>query len=116
MKRISASRIGLDQGTRTLFSDFADDGPMWAGQGPREVRTPIRFAQGYADRPAVQVAISLWDVGQGANMRADISAERITAAGFELVFRTWGDTRIARIRADWLAIGPLRDEDDWEVG
>jgi len=39
----------------------------------------------------------------------------VTATGFEIVFRTWADTRIARIRADWIAIGPARDEEDWDV-
>jgi hypothetical protein len=32
-----------------------------------------------------------------------------------IVFRTWGDTRVARVRADWLAIGALPHEDDWEI-
>jgi hypothetical protein len=45
----------------------------------------------------------------------DISAETITVEGFVIVFRTWGDSRVARVRADWLAIGALRGEDDWEV-
>jgi hypothetical protein len=45
----------------------------------------------------------------------DISADLVTAEGFEIVFRTWGDTRIARVRADWLAIGALPNDDDWEV-
>ena len=30
-----------------------------------------------------------------------------------MVFRTWGDTRVARIRADWTAIGAIIDEDNW---
>ena len=39
----------------------------------------------------------------------------ITGTGFQLVFRTWGDTRVARVRADWTAIGPVKDDDDWDV-
>ncbi|MFT7047363.1 MAG: hypothetical protein ACJAYH_002651, partial [Celeribacter sp.] len=26
-----------------------------------------------------------------------------------------GDTRVARVRADWMAIGPVRHADDWDV-
>jgi hypothetical protein len=52
---------------------------------------------------------------QNSNSRADISAERITEAGFDVVFRTWGDTRVARIRADWMAIGELRHVDEWDL-
>jgi hypothetical protein len=31
------------------------------------------------------------------------------------VFRTWGDSRVARICADWMALGSVRGEDDWDV-
>jgi len=48
-------------------------------------------------------------------MRADLRSENVTKEGFELVFRTWGDTRIARVRASWMAIGPLPQQDDWEL-
>ncbi len=114
MKRIS-SAVGIVQGSRVLFSDFADDGVMWTGNGPRESRHLVGFKQPFSDVPAVMVGISMWDMDNKANSRADITAENITATGFHLVFRTWGDTRVARVRADWTAIGPLRDEDDWDV-
>jgi hypothetical protein len=32
-----------------------------------------------------------------------------------MVFRTWGDTRVARVRADWMAIGEQRSDEDWDV-
>lgn len=35
--------------------------------------------------------------------------------GFEILFRTCDDSRIARMRADWLVPGQVLDEDDWEV-
>lgn len=114
MRRFSGM-IGVEQGRMTLFSDFADDGVMWAGQGPREVRQPQLFQEPFAEPPVVMVGISMWDMDQKTNFRADIMAENITPAGFEIVFRTWADTRVARIRADWTAIGPMRGEDDWDV-
>lgn len=98
-----------------LFADFTDNGPMWTGTGSREVRHRIRFVEAFAARPAVMVGISLWDADGSTNLRADLHAEAITPAGFELVFRTWGDSRFARLRADWTAIGPLRDDELWEV-
>ena len=115
MKRISSGSLGIDQGSRVLFSDFAEGGMMWTGQGPRESRVSVVFKETFADVPSITVSISMWDLDQKTNTRADISAESITAAGFDLVFRTWGDSRVARIRADWMAIGPLRDPDGWEL-
>jgi len=114
MKRFSGP-IGIEQGTKILFSDFAHDGAMWSGSGPREVRQRERFKEAFAGLPAVTISISMWDMDHMTNSRVDISAENVTAKGFEIVFRTWGDTRIARVRADWIAIGPAGDEDDWDV-
>ena len=115
MKRILSRTIGIAQGSRVMFSDFADGGMMWTGQGPRESRHIVGFKEHFADVPNVMVGISMWDLDQKTNSRADIAAENVTAQGFHLVFRTWGDSRIARVRADWTAIGPLHDEDDWDV-
>ena len=116
MKRISSHPVGIAQGSRLMFSDFANDGPMWTGSGPRESRHIISFSEPFAAPPAVMVGISMWDMDGQTNLRADIMAERVTEKGFDLVFRTWSDTRVARIRADWTAIGPLPDEDAWDIG
>ncbi|MFN3824241.1 MAG: H-type lectin domain-containing protein [Pseudorhodobacter sp.] len=115
MRRFRTNGFGIEQGSRVLFSDFVDDGVMWTGQGSRESRHIVSFREPFSEAPAVHVSISMWDMDNGTNSRADISAEAITREGFHLVFRTWGDTRVARVRADWMAIGPQRDEDDWEL-
>ena len=98
-----------------MFSDFESDGPMWADQGPREARQSIKFAQSYFAVPNVQVSLSMWDLDNKTNPRADIKAENITTTGFDLVFRTWSDTRVARVRANWMSIGAVENEDDWEL-
>lgn len=115
MKRISAASVGIEQGARVLFSDFADGGAMWTGQGPRESRHVITFKEPFLAPPSVMVSIGMWDTDHMHNARADICAEKITEKGFHIVFRTWSDTRVARVRADWMAIGPVRDEDAWDV-
>jgi hypothetical protein len=114
MKRFSAG-LALQQGSSILFSDFANDGPMWSGSGPREVRHPVVFKPRFLGIPAVMVSISMWDTDHKSNLRADLTADTITPGGFDLVFRTWGDSRIARIRADWTAFGSVEEDDDWEV-
>lgn len=115
MKRISTSQIGILQGSRLLFSDFADGGAMWTGAGERESRHQIVFTQPFLAVPSVMVSLSMWDIDHMNNARMDLRAQRVTAKGFDLVFRTWGDSRVARVRADWLAIGPVRDDEDWDV-
>ena len=46
MKRFGGP-IGIEQGSRILFSDFAHDGAMWTGCGPREVRQQERFRDAF---------------------------------------------------------------------
>lgn len=115
MRKITGGLIGVAQGNEEIFSDFAAGGEMWTGSGARERRKAVTFDEAFRSPPSVQVALSLWDMDQGANMRADIAADRITETGFDLVFRTWSDTRVARVRMNWLAIGELASEDDWDL-
>ncbi|MEP3346893.1 MAG: H-type lectin domain-containing protein [Litoreibacter sp.] len=115
MQRLTNNNIGISQGSRVLFSDYIDDGPMWTGTGPREHRFDVKFAENYATVPNVMVSIAMWDSDTKTNQRMDIAAENISESGFELVFRTWGDSRVARVRANWMVIGPLPNEDDWEL-
>src|SRR5690606_642354 len=107
MRRFGSHLIGVDHGSMMMFSDFEDGGAMWTGQGPRELRRQVGFASPYRSVPVVHVSMSMFDVDHRHHLRADISADAVAAEGFVLVFRTWGDTRVARIRADWLAIGEL---------
>lgn len=115
MQKVSSTRIGIAQGSLVLFSDYQDGGVMWTGEGPRELRRAVMFGEAFREVPAVQVSLSMWDIDQKHNGRMDISADMVTVEGFVIVFRTWGDTRVARVRADWLAIGGCAHEDDWEV-
>lgn len=114
MQRITGV-IGVDKGSRILFNDLAHDGVMWTGSGSREIRVQQAFSGGFIKPPVVSVGISMWDIDHRRNSRIDIAVENITATAFEIVFRTWGDTNVARIRSDWIAIGQLRDEADWDV-
>ncbi|MGP6087243.1 H-type lectin domain-containing protein [Antarctobacter jejuensis] len=115
MKKYVGSLIGIDQGNEEVFSDFASGGEMWTGDGSRERRKPVKFSEPFRSEPTVQVSLSLWDMDNRANVRADIAAENVTIKGFDLVFRTWGDTRVARVRMNWIAMGEVASDDDWEL-
>ena len=115
MKRLKRGHIGVDQGSLVLFSDFQDGGVMWTGDGMRKLHKNVKFAETFSLPPTVQVSLSMWDLDQKTSPRADVSATDIIETGFTILFQTWGDTRVARVRADWLAIGELSDEDDWDV-
>ncbi len=115
MKQLNARQIGIAQGDEEIFSEFQSGGDMWTGSGDRERRKKVRFDTPFSSPPSVQVTLSLWDVDTTAFVRADLHADKITRDGFELVFKTWADTRIARVRMAWMAIGALPHDDDWDV-
>lgn len=115
MRKFSSHTLGMDQGDVVLFSDFEDDGEMWTGEGPRLTRKRVTYSEAYDNPPAVMVALSMWDFAHGANVRADVQAENIDTKGFDIVFRTWGDTRVARVRVAWQSIGGVSGEEAWDV-
>lgn len=115
MKRIASHLIGVDQGEVVLFSDFENDGEMWTGTGERERLVPVSFSQSYSKAPAVHCSMSLLDLATGPSIRADVAPREITETGFKILFRTWGDSRVARIRVAWMAVGELPDSEAWEL-
>lgn len=107
--------MGVDQGEIVLFSDFEHDGEMWTGEGPRMTRALVEFSTSFASVPVVKVDLSMWDMSNAANMRVDVAAESVTTDSFAVVFRTWGDSKVARVRVGWLAFGELPDDELWDV-
>ena len=115
MRILKMGHVAVAQGNTDLFEDFEDGGEMWTGEGTRERRAYVTFDRIFMSPPSVHCALSLWDVDYSTNMRGDVDADNITEQGFEIVFRTWGNTRIARARASWMAIGTVTDDDIWDV-
>lgn len=115
MKKINSHRVGIDHGEHVMFSDYENNGHMWSGSGTRQRKKTIVFSEPFADVPTVQAGLSLWDVDKDTNVRADVLAKNISSTGFDLIFRTWGDTRVARVRLTWMAIGSVDNEDDWDL-
>lgn len=113
MKRISGAAVGVQSGSTLLFSAFEDGGEMWTGSGSRIATYHIRFEEPYEQTPTVHLSMTMWDTDVGSNQRLDVQAANITATGFDIEFRTWGDTRVARVRVSWMAIGPVPYVDDW---
>lgn len=115
MRRLNSGTVGVDHGDIVLFTDFEDEGEMWRGEGPRQNRVAVSFAQPYQAVPHVQVSVSMIDLSNAANTRYDVQAENITPTGFDIVFRTWADTHVARARVAWTSLGELANDDGWDL-
>lgn len=115
MKRLNSHTLGIEQGELVLFSDFQADGDMWTGKGDRIVRRRVEFSEAFRKAPSAMVNLSMWDTDHATNTRIDLRADDITERGFDVVFQTWGDTRVARIRVGWTAMSMPHEDDDWEL-
>lgn len=115
MRRFETHLIGIDDGDVVLFSDFEHNGPMWADNGPRLKRQEVLFSEPFVSPPSVHVGMSMWDISNEATARMDVRAEDVSETGFWIAFRTWGDSRIARARVSWRAIGELPHSEDWKL-
>lgn len=113
MKKFSGTGLVLQQGETVLFSDFEDDGPMWSGEGDRSARVQILFPNPFREAPAIHASIKMIDAAHWANQRYDLVVEAVDGFGFTLVFKTWGDSKIARASAAWTAFGEEEIGDDW---
>ncbi len=115
MRRIGSQLLGIDRGEVTMFEDYRDGGPMWAGQGARAVRQRVSFSARFHEQPVVSLGIAMLDTHCAANLRVDVRAENVGLAGFDAVLSTWGDSRIAQARLHWTALGALKHEEDWQL-
>lgn len=115
MKKLYSSVTGIDRGSVQLFSDFEENGEMWVGKGERERTVTVAFSESFKSVPTVFITLEMLDLHNKTNYRVVTVAENITEAGFDAVFKTWADTRVARAIASWMAIGEARGEDDWDM-
>ena len=115
MQEFRSHLIGVDQGDVALFSDFEDGGNMWTGTGPRERRKAVWFGRRFRKPPVVHLSMSLLDADTDTAVRIELVAEKISQERFEIVFRTWLDSRVARLRVLWTAFGELPDDDAWDI-
>lgn len=96
-----------------VVSDFDSQGPMWTGEGDRSRRHRVLFPERFVAPPLVHLSLGMWDLDSGHNQRGDLLVENVSLTGFDIVFHTWSDTRVARMRVNWMAIGAVPDEQDF---
>jgi hypothetical protein len=82
--------------------------PGWGlgqGSGTRAYTFHVTFATTYAIPPTVQISITHMDMDTVPNSRLETYAANVTSQGFDLVFRTWSDSKVGGAGATWIAIG-----------
>lgn len=115
MQRMAAHVMGVERGSIMLFSDFKDGGVMLIGQGPCEVRRVVESCERFLSPLVAHVWLSMWVVDlettSASSSRPTSSTRKASSSSSAL----GADTRITRVRADWIAIGGASSDDDREV-
>jgi hypothetical protein len=72
-----------------------------------EVKVEVKFKPPFRNPPQVEVALSKVDLGDARESvyRAEVRAERCTAEGFDLYFKTWSQSLLFGATAIWVAVG-----------
>lgn len=97
--------VQIITGSGELFNHVATNGPMWYEDGDREVRFSIIFSDSFQKLPHVTLGVTGMDSSKSQNLRFTLMAEDVTLVGFDIVMRTWSDTKIARASVNWSALG-----------
>ena len=85
--------------------DAGSQRPLVKGNGDKY---PIVFEKSFEKEPQVFIGLSYLDANTNEHdLRIVASAEEVTAEGFQLIVKTFRDTRILGYRVNWLAFNSL---------
>jgi hypothetical protein len=101
---VQASWIAVPQDESRIQTGTDIHGPTWAGVGERVNKKQINFEKPFENIPEVVVSLSGLDSQNNVNTRINVNALNITNNGFVLEYKTWADSQITQIRANWIAI------------
>lgn len=105
--------VTVQSGYMPVFDHYDDKGPMWFGSGDREVVEYVRFDKPFTRSPYVALTITQMDTDTSRYLRYELFAKNIRPDGFDVSFKTWSDSRFARISVHWIAMGERTDPDLW---
>lgn len=95
----------LQSGT-TVDNGWADTAwKLKEGSGERVFTRAVTFESKFANPPKVVIGLNGLDVGSTKNNRVVVTAKNITDSGFQVEYKTWSDTILYAVWANWLAYG-----------
>jgi hypothetical protein len=94
-RTVQSGTVGAGMGTQGWS--------LLTGTGERAIRLPVRFPQPFPRPPTVTVALSMFDIIDGSNIRLQVDAQDVTAEGFTAVIKTWADSQVFHTTLSWVA-------------
>ena len=65
----------------------------------------VQFDKSYSVQPKVFASITLIDFSDGSDHRLKLNIDNITTTGFDITLATWCNTKMSKVRANWMAFG-----------
>ncbi len=80
---------------------------LQGGKGERTFISVVGFEKSYSTPPQVVVSLAGYDATAGTDntIRVQVSATKVTKAGFVLRVKTWGDGKVGSVWGNWVAVG-----------
>jgi hypothetical protein len=88
----------FDSGNDPSFADYNRE------PGERSCVRHVNFEKPFENMPEVAVNINRLDCGMNRNTRVSANPVNITKSGFDLKYKTWGDSVTYAIGVNWMAI------------
>ena len=108
MMRVGRGKsLQILSGDEEIFDHVSEPGPMWDEDGNRNIKVRVEFSNRFASAPVVNAGFSLLDVSKDNNLRVWLRLLNIDASGFDALVLSWDDTRLAKVRVAWIAIGEV---------
>lgn len=105
VKNVSEFKVQGGELTNASYSVTPDTWTLLSGTGERKFTTHVDFKEPYKQPPVVVLSISGMDVLNSANNRLVVAPKNVTANGFDVEYKTWGDSQIWSVFLNWTAFG-----------
>jgi hypothetical protein len=69
------------------------------------IKQYVAFDREYRSIPSVFAGFTLIDFADGTDHRLKLNVTNISTKGFEITLVTWCDTRMSKVKADWISFG-----------
>ncbi len=110
-EQIGSSLMPLTMSSAIIeFDQFTPDWPLAQlpeddAAEPRSFTAHVNFDTPFGNVPIVHVGISGFDIDNRDTSRLSAHASAISPTGFDLVIKTWLNTRVYKVEISWLALG-----------
>ena len=105
VKNVSEFKVPGGEITSANYSVNPNTWTLLSGSGERKFTTHVDFKEAYKKTPIVALSLSGMDALNTANTRMSVTPTNVTEKGFDVEYKTWGNSQIWAVFVNWTAFG-----------